>query len=107
LKMQPRHPAGVFYGRETPCAVTTWKTCGSFSALWIGLALLSSLVSIRLAISVALIEIVVGALAGNLVGLTANTWVSYLAGVGSVLLTFLAGAEIDPAVIKSISGPAC
>jgi Kef-type K+ transport system membrane component KefB len=70
------------------------------SAVWIGLALIASLVSIRLAISVALIEIVVGAIAGNIIQLTANEWVSYLAALGSVLLTFLAGAEIDPAVIR-------
>jgi len=70
------------------------------SALWIGLALLSSLISIRVAISVALIEIVVGAIGGNWLGLAPNPWVNYLAGVGSVLLTFLAGAEIDPAVIR-------
>ena len=70
------------------------------SALWIGLALLSSLISIRVVISVALIEIIVGAVAGNLIGLGPNPWVNYLAGVGSVLLTFLAGAEIDPVVIK-------
>jgi hypothetical protein len=37
------------------------------SALWLGLALLASLVSIRVGISVALVEIVVGAVAGNLV----------------------------------------
>jgi Kef-type K+ transport system membrane component KefB len=70
------------------------------SALWMGLALLSSLISIRVAISVALIEIMVGAFGGNLLGLTPATWVNYLAGVGAILLTFLAGAEIDPAVIK-------
>lgn len=70
------------------------------SALWIGLALVSSLISIRVAISVALIEIVVGSCAGNWLGLAPNPWVNYLAGVGSVLLTFLAGAEIDPAVIR-------
>ena len=70
------------------------------SALWIGLALLSSLISIRVVISVALIEIIVGAVAGNLIGLGPNPWVNYLAGVGSVLFTFLAGAEIDPVVIK-------
>ena len=70
------------------------------SALWIGLALLSSLISIRVAISVALIEIVVGSFGGNWLGLAPNPWVNYLAGVGSVLLTFLAGAEIDPAVIR-------
>lgn len=70
------------------------------SALWIGLALVSSLISIRVAISVALIEIVVGAFAGNWLGLAPNPWVNYLAGMGSVLLTFLAGAEIDPVVIR-------
>jgi Kef-type K+ transport system membrane component KefB len=70
------------------------------SALWIGLALVASLVSIRISISVALIEIVVGAFAGNLIGLSMTPWVDYLAGVGAILLTFLAGAEIDPQVIK-------
>jgi len=70
------------------------------SALWIGLALLASLVSMRVGISVALVEIVVGAFAGNAIGLFTSPWVNYLAGVGAILLTFLAGAEIDPAVIK-------
>jgi Kef-type K+ transport system membrane component KefB len=71
-----------------------------YSALWIGLALLASLVSMRIGISVALVEIVIGAFAGNLVVLSATPWINYLAGVGAILLTFLAGAEIDPAVIK-------
>lgn len=70
------------------------------SALWIGLALLASLISIRIAISVALVEIVVGALGGNLFAMTPNDWVSYLAGVGAIVLTFLAGTEIDPSVIR-------
>lgn len=70
------------------------------SALWIGLALLAALISIRIAVSVALVEIVAGAFGGNLLGLTPNDWVNYLAAVGSVVLTFLAGAEIDPAVIR-------
>jgi Kef-type K+ transport system membrane component KefB len=70
------------------------------TSLWIGLALLSSLISIRVGISVALIEIVVGACAGNLIDLTLTPWVNYLAGFGAILLTFLAGAEIDPTVIR-------
>ncbi|MBN1104619.1 MAG: cation:proton antiporter, partial [Deltaproteobacteria bacterium] len=70
------------------------------SALWIGLALLAALLSIRVKISVALVEIVIGALAGNSLGLISTPWVNYLAGVGAILLTFLAGAEIDPAVIR-------
>jgi len=70
------------------------------SALWMGLALLSSLISIRLALSVALVEIFIGSFGGNLFGLTTTTWINYLAGVGSILLTFLAGAEVDPQVIR-------
>jgi len=70
------------------------------SALWLGLALLASLISIRVAISVALIEIVVGAIAGNLVGLQITDWVNFLAGFGAILLTFLAGTEIDPRIVR-------
>ncbi len=70
------------------------------SALWFGLAFVAALISIRLAISVALIEIVAGAIGGNLLGLAPNDWVNYLAGVGAITLTFLAGAEIDPAVVR-------
>lgn len=70
------------------------------SALWLGLALAASLISIRVAISVALIEIVVGAIAGNLVGLHITDWVNFLAGFGAIMLTFLAGAEIDPRIVK-------
>jgi Kef-type K+ transport system membrane component KefB len=70
------------------------------SALWLGLALAASLISIRLALSVALIEIVVGAVAGNFIDLELTQWVDFLAGFGAILLTFLAGTEIDPRVVK-------
>jgi Sodium/hydrogen exchanger family len=70
------------------------------SALWLGLALLASLISIRVAVAVALIEIVVGAVAGNLVGLQITEWVNFLAGFGAILLTFLAGTEIDPRIVR-------
>ena len=70
------------------------------SALWIGLALVASVLSVWVAISVALVEIVVGAVAGNIVGLPLAPWVNFLAGFGAILLTFLAGAEIDPQVVR-------
>jgi Kef-type K+ transport system membrane component KefB len=70
------------------------------SALWIGLALIASVVSVWAAVSVALIEIVVGAVAGNIVGLPLAPWVNFLAGFGAILLTFLAGAEIDPQAVR-------
>jgi len=70
------------------------------SAVWMGFALLSSLISIRVAISVALVEIFIGFAGGNLFGLAPTGWVNYLAGVGAILLTFLAGAEVDHEVIR-------
>jgi hypothetical protein len=70
------------------------------SALWLGLALLASIISIRMATSVALIEIMVGAVAGNTIGLTLTPWVNFLAGFGAILLTFLAGTEIDGRFIR-------
>jgi len=70
------------------------------SALWIGLALAASVLSIWVAISVALIEILIGVIAGNTIGLTLTEWVNFLAGFGAILLTFLAGAEIDPTVVR-------
>jgi Kef-type K+ transport system membrane component KefB len=70
------------------------------AAAWIGLALLASLVSIRLGISVALVEIGLGVLAGNAFDLGTTPWIDFLAAFGSVLLTFLAGAEIDPASLR-------
>ncbi len=66
------------------------------AAAWVGLALVASLVSIRVGISVALVEIFVGVLAGNFAGLHTTPWIDFLAMFGSGLLTFLAGAEIDP-----------
>lgn len=74
------------------------------AAVWIALALLASLISIRLGISVALVEIVVGAFAGNLPivrGFVEQTeFTIFLATLGSVILTFLAGAEIDPVSLR-------
>jgi len=76
--------------------------------LWLGLALIASLLSAWLRVSTALTEIVVGTLAqliiGTAFGATAlgidEPWVKFLAGVGAIVLTFLAGAELDPEVFK-------
>jgi Kef-type K+ transport system membrane component KefB len=72
------------------------------AAIWMGLALIASLFSIWTGISVALIEILVGVLAGNFLGLHANMdWINFLALLGSGVLTFLAGAEIDPRSLRA------
>lgn len=70
------------------------------AAFWMGLALAASLISVWLGISVAMVEIMVGVIGGNFLGLHTTPWVDFLAGFGSFLLTFLAGAEVDPDIIR-------
>jgi glutathione-regulated potassium-efflux system ancillary protein KefC len=81
----------------------------SIASLWLGLAVISAVIAYHLRISIALIEICIGvavaALAaywGKLDSLgTHHEWLRFLASSGAVLLTFLAGAELDPVVIRT------
>lgn len=74
------------------------------AAIWLGMALLASFISIRIGVSVALVEILVGAVCGNIPGLKEHIvqtgFTTFLADFGSILLTFLAGAEIDPVSLR-------
>ena len=78
------------------------------AALWLGLALVATLFSIWFRISTALSEIVVGTVAQLIIGAAMGSgalgakspWVSFLAGTGAIVLTFLAGAELDPSVFR-------
>jgi Kef-type K+ transport system membrane component KefB len=78
------------------------------ASLWLGLALVASLLSIWLRITTALSEIVVGAIAQLLIGAfvggvalgAGESWVKFLAGTGAIVLTFLAGAELDPHILR-------
>ncbi len=79
------------------------------AALWVGLALVATLLAIWFRISTALTEIVVGTVAqliiGALVGLSglgsSTSWITFLAGTGAIVLTFLAGAELDPTIFRT------
>src|SRR6266702_5723889 len=70
------------------------------AAAWMGLALVASVISIRLGISVALVEMFVGVIGGNFLGFHTTPCSDFLATFGSGLLTFLAGAEIDPESLR-------
>jgi len=85
--------------------MNTW----ALSALWVGLALAATLLAIWFKVSTALSEIVVGTVAQLVIGvflakegLAGNTqWITFLAGTGAIVLTFLAGAELDPVIFKT------
>jgi glutathione-regulated potassium-efflux system ancillary protein KefC len=79
------------------------------AALWLFLALVAVLVAGWLKISTALSEIVVGTVAQLAIGALAGSealgakapWITFLAGTGAIVLTFLAGAELDPDVFRA------
>ena len=64
------------------------------------LIFLASLVSVEVGLSVAIIEITLGVVAGNVLGVQQTEWVRYIAGFGGILLTFLAGTEVDLRVMR-------
>jgi Kef-type K+ transport system membrane component KefB len=74
----------------------TWLVAG----IWMTLAAVSAFVAIRIKMPAALVEIIAGVIAGNLIALRTSAWIDFVAGFGSILLTFLAGAEINPAVLR-------
>jgi glutathione-regulated potassium-efflux system ancillary protein KefC len=79
------------------------------AALWLVLALVATLLSIWFRISTALSEIVVGTVAQLIIGALIGTealgaksqWIAFLAGTGAIVLTFLAGAELDPGIFRT------
>jgi Kef-type K+ transport system membrane component KefB len=78
------------------------------AATWLALALTATLLATWLGISTALSEIVVGTVAqlciGRFLGSEAlgaqAPWIAFLSGTGAIVLTFLAGAELDPQVFR-------
>ncbi|MFO7653102.1 MAG: cation:proton antiporter [Candidatus Krumholzibacteriia bacterium] len=79
------------------------------AAIWLGLAVLAAIVAYHLRVSIALVEICVGVVVaaiasgmGRLDDLGADQeWLRFLAASGAVLLTFLAGAELEPEVLRT------
>jgi Kef-type K+ transport system membrane component KefB len=65
------------------------------------LILVASMASVEIGLSVALVEIAFGVLAGNLLGLHSAPWLDFLASFAGILLTFLAGAEVDIPVMRA------
>jgi Kef-type K+ transport system membrane component KefB len=57
--------------------------------------LLASMVSVEIGISVALIELGAGVVVGSVLNIDAPSWLSFLGSFAGILLTFLAGAEVD------------
>ncbi len=80
----------------------------TIAALWLGLAVISAVIAYHLRVSIALVEICVGvftaAVAGHFGAFDTlgsdSEWLRFLASSGAILLTFLAGAELEPEVLQ-------
>jgi Kef-type K+ transport system membrane component KefB len=70
------------------------------ATLLAALVLVASLVSIELGVTVALLELTLGVLAGNVFDLESQQWLDFVASFASIVLTFLAGMEVDPRYMR-------
>ena len=57
--------------------------------------LIASIVSVELGITVALLELTLGVIVGNAFDLRSQDWLDFIAAFASIVLTFLAGMEVD------------
>jgi Kef-type K+ transport system membrane component KefB len=70
------------------------------AAVLAAVVLVASVVSVELGVTVALVELTLGVAAGNLFHLQTQEWLDFIAKFGSIVLTFLAGMEVDPAYMR-------
>ena len=70
------------------------------AAIAAALVLVASIVSVEAGITVALVELTLGVVAGNVLHLESQDWLAFLAAFASIVLTFLAGMEVDPAYMR-------
>ena len=58
------------------------------------------MLSVELGITVALLELTFGVVVGNLFHLHTSEWLEFIAKFASIVLTFLAGMEVDPVYMR-------
>jgi Kef-type K+ transport system membrane component KefB len=66
------------------------------AAVLAAIVLVASMVSVELGVTVALLELTLGVVAGNAFHLPTQDWLDFIAKFASIVLTFLAGMEVDP-----------
>ena len=70
------------------------------AAILAAVVLAASIVSVELGVTVALVELTFGVVAGNAFDLHSQEWLDFIASFASIVLTFLAGMEVDPAYLR-------
>jgi Kef-type K+ transport system membrane component KefB len=106
MKDPPRGGFFVPAGRQK--RDTTVEHNYIIAACWLWLAVVSAVIAYHLRIAIALVEICVGVIVAAVAGYFGKgsalgsdlEWLRFLASAGAVLLTFLAGAELEAEVIR-------
>jgi Kef-type K+ transport system membrane component KefB len=70
------------------------------AAVLAAVALVASTLSVELGVTVALLELTLGVVVGNVFDLSSQEWLDFIATFASIVLTFLAGMEVDPAYMR-------
>jgi Kef-type K+ transport system membrane component KefB len=70
------------------------------AAILAAVVVLASMVSVELGIAVALLELGFGVVVGNVFSLHSQEWLDFVASFASIVLTFLAGLEIEPGYFR-------
>ena len=65
------------------------------AAVLAAVVLVASMASVELGVTVALLELTLGVIAGNVFDLQSQEWLDFIAAFASIVLTFLAGMEVD------------
>jgi Kef-type K+ transport system membrane component KefB len=75
------------------------------AAILAAVVVLASMLSVELGVAVALFELGLGVAVGNLFDLQSQEWLDFIASFASIVLTFLAGLEIDPGYLRKRLAP--
>jgi Kef-type K+ transport system membrane component KefB len=70
------------------------------AAVLAAVVVVASVISVELGVTVALIELTLGVIVGNVFDLATTDWLDFIAKFASIVLTFLAGMEVDPAYMR-------
>src|SRR5919201_1756379 len=74
--------------------------CDSTGGALAAVVLVASVVSVEAGVTVALVELTLGVVVANVFHLHSQDWLDFVASFASIVLTFLAGMEVDPGYMR-------
>jgi Kef-type K+ transport system membrane component KefB len=96
MRLAPNRPSGLMASTQSRRLSQEVEVSELAVAVLLAAAILAaSTISVELGISVALIELALGVVVGNAFDTGIPDWLSFIGTFAGIVLTFLAGAEVD------------